>query len=86
MRVVHLFTWNKDKDKDVSNAGDQVSERARFAAREFVARLARETGETLSQAMTDRILLAFEIGYLRGRTDGARDTLQMMTEAERKEK
>jgi hypothetical protein len=57
-----------------------VSEQGRFAAREFVARWARETGEEPSAVVTDRMLFAYEMGYLRGRSAAARDAAQMHNE------
>ena len=51
---------------------------ARFAAREFVARFARETGTEPSAVVTDRMLFAFEIGYLRGHGEGMRAAGQML--------
>jgi hypothetical protein len=59
---------------------DQASEQARFAAREFVARFVREAGVELPPVVTDRMLFAFEMGYLRGRSDGARAAIQMFDE------
>lgn len=64
----------------MGDEGDQASDQGRFAAREFLARWARETGEVLSPAATDRMLFAYEMGYLRGRSDAGRDALQMMNE------
>lgn len=61
-----------------SQAADQVSEQARLAAREFVARWARETGEPLSAVVTDRMLFAYEMGFLRGRTIATRDVSKML--------
>jgi hypothetical protein len=61
----------------VSDASDQVSDQARFAAREFLARWTRETGEVPSAVVTDRMLFTYEIGYLRGRSDGSRSASQM---------
>ena len=58
-------------------------DQARFAAREFVARWSRETGEQLSAVVTDRMLFAYEMGYLRGRSDAGQDTLQMFDEIAR---
>lgn len=46
-------------------------DQARFAAHEFVARFAREMGTELSAVISDRMLFAYEMGYLRGRSDGA---------------
>ena len=57
------------------------NDQARFAAREFVARWTRETGETLSAVVTDRMLFAYEMGYLRGRGDGAREAMKMFNES-----
>lgn len=62
----------------VSEAADRVDEMAKFAAREFVARWSRETGEVLSAVVTDRLLFAYEMGYLRGRCDAGQDMLQLM--------
>jgi hypothetical protein len=59
---------------------DEVDEQGRFAAREFVARWARETGEELSAVVTDRMLFAYEMGYLRGRSDGSRAALKTFEE------
>jgi hypothetical protein len=59
---------------------DRVNEQARFAAREFVARWARETGEVLSAAVTDRMLFAYEMGFLRGRSTAAQDAMKMFDE------
>lgn len=61
----------------MSDSGDQVADQARFVAREFIARWARETGEVLSAIVTDRMLFACEMGYLRGRTDGTRDAMRV---------
>lgn len=54
---------------------DQANERAQFAAREFVARFERETGCELGEFVRERILFAFEMGYLRGRTDQCADMI-----------
>jgi hypothetical protein len=47
-----------------------VNEQALFAARELVARFERESGTKLAAVMRDRMLFAFEMGYLRGHGDG----------------
>lgn len=60
--------------------GDQVSEQGRFAAREFLAHWTRETGEVPSAVVTDRMLFAYEMGYLRGRSDGSQAASQMFDE------
>jgi hypothetical protein len=57
-----------------------TDEQAKFAAREFVAQLERECGGSLGAVVTDRVLFAFEIGYLRGWRDGARVTMAMYDE------
>jgi hypothetical protein len=59
------------------NASDQATTQARFAAREFVARFARDTGTDLSAVIMDRMLFAYEIGYLRGRSDGTQEAMLM---------
>lgn len=61
---------------------DRVNEQARFAAREFVARWERETGESLSAVVTDRMLFAYEMGFLRGRTTAAQDAMKMFDESQ----
>lgn len=65
------------------SASDQASDQARFAAREFVARWARETGEVLSAVVTDRMLFAYEMGYLRGRSDSTQVASKMFEEIAR---
>ena len=45
---------------------DQAGERARFAAREFVASWLRELGARVEAPVMDRLRLAYEMGYLRG--------------------
>jgi len=57
---------------------DQANDQARFAAREFVARWARETGE-ISAIVTERMLFAYEMGYLRGRSEATRTAVEMFT-------
>lgn len=59
---------------------DQACDQARFAAREFVARWARETGEVLSAVVTDRMLFAYEMGFLRGRSTATQDVMKMFDE------
>jgi hypothetical protein len=54
------------------DATDQASDQARFAAREFVAKFAREMGAELSAVVMDRMLFAYEMGYLRGCGEGMR--------------
>lgn len=61
----------------MSDAGDRASEQGQFAAREFLARWTRETGEVPSAVVTDRVLFAYEMGYLRGRSDAGREASQM---------
>ncbi len=43
-------------------------DQARFAAREFVARFEREMGGDCTEVVRERMLFAFEMGYLRGRS------------------
>lgn len=61
--------------------GEAASQRGRFAAREFLARWCRETGATLSPTETDRLLFTYEMGYLRGRSDAAEETMKMFDDA-----
>ena len=63
---------------------DQTSEQARFAAREFVAKFARETGAELSAVVLDRMLFAYEMGYLRGCGEGIRAASAMHEELRKK--
>jgi len=67
----------------VTVASDQVNDQARFAARAFVARWARETGESLSAVVTDRMQFAYEMGYLRGRSAATQDSMKMFDELSR---
>ncbi len=62
-----------------SEESDRVNEQARFAAREFVARWQRETGE-VSAIVTDRMLFAYEMGFLRGQSTAKQDTMKMFDE------
>jgi hypothetical protein len=65
-------------------ASEQASDQAKFAAREFLARWMRETGEVPSAVVTDRVLFAYEMGYLRGHGDGMRGATTMYDELKRK--
>lgn len=64
----------------IDHAGDQ----ARFAAREFVGRWRRDTGEDPSAVITDRMLFAYEMGYLRGHGEGMRALAALHDEMNRK--
>ena len=57
-----------------------ADDQARFAAREFVARWYRETGEAPDFIVSDRMLFAYEMGYLRGRSDAALMATEMFDE------
>ena len=61
-------------------ADADVSEQGRFAAREFLARWARETGEEPGAVVTDRMLFAYEMGFLRGRSEGTLAASRMFDE------
>lgn len=63
---------------------DQASDQARFAAREFLARWSHETGEDPSAVVTDRMLFAYEMGYLRGHGEGIRASMMLYDELKRK--
>jgi len=52
-------------------------EQALFAAQAFAARLAREMGITMSPAVKDQVLFAYEMGYLRGCSDTLQTTTKM---------
>jgi hypothetical protein len=61
----------------MSEVGAHASEQALFAAREFLARYVRETGQEPPAAF------AYEMGYLRGRSDGAFEATKMFDEISR---
>ena len=61
----------------MSNVSDPASDQGRFAAREFIARYVRETGQAPPAAF------AYEMGYLRGRGDAALETMKMFDEINR---
>lgn len=67
-----------------ASTADQVSDQGRFAAREFFARWSRETGEGPSAVITDRMLFAYEMGYLRGHGEGLRTAMALYDETKRK--
>ena len=58
----------------MSDVSDQASDQGRFAAREFIARYVRETGQPPPAAF------AYEMGYLRGRSDAALAVTKMFDE------
>lgn len=64
-------------------AAEQVSDQARFAAREFIGRWKRETGEVLSETIADRMTFSYEAGFLRGRSEGMRAAMDMFDEITR---
>ena len=68
----------------MSAAADQTNDQARSAAREFLARLSRETGEAFSPVVVDHILFAYEMGFLRGHGNGMRAAGALYDELERK--
>ena len=70
--------------EEIHAASDRVSEQARFAAREFLARIEREMGAEDSAVVRDRVLFAYEMGYLRGHGDGMRVATAMWDELRRK--
>lgn len=53
----------------MSDESDHISDRARFAAREFVARFDSEMGGGTSALVVERMLFAYEMGYLRGSSE-----------------
>ena len=59
---------------------DQAADQARFAAREFLARWKRESGEVLPPLVANRVLFVYEIGYLRGRREGMQAAMRMFDE------
>ena len=54
-----------------------ADEQGRFAAREFIARFVREAGQQPPAAF------AYEMGYLRGRSDAALEATKMFDEINR---
>lgn len=67
-----------------TGAADQAGDQARFAAREFLVKWTRETGETPSDVDADRMLFAYEMGYLRGCGEGMRAASALYDELKRK--
>ena len=63
---------------------DRTSEQARFAAREFVARLEREQGEPMPPGVRDRVAFGYEIGFMRGWTEGLLAASEMYDAAKKK--
>jgi hypothetical protein len=51
------------------NAGDIAADKAKFAAREMLAKIERETGP-IAPAMRESMLTAAELGYMVGFGDG----------------
>lgn len=60
------------------------NDRARFLAREFVARWYRETGAAPNLTVSDCMHFAYEMGYLRGHGDGLRAAGLMHDEIRKK--
>jgi hypothetical protein len=58
----------------MSQPSGDASERGRFAASAFIARFVRETGEPPPPAF------AYEMGYLRGRSEAMEDSMKMFDE------
>jgi hypothetical protein len=56
----------------MSAVTDHTNDQARFAARELLAKFVREMGGEVSAVVADRMLFAFEMGYLRCHGDGMR--------------
>lgn len=56
---------------DLREGSDQVGDQSRFAARAFIARFVRETGQQPTAEF------AYEIGYLRGRSDATLEVTKM---------
>lgn len=60
------------------------SDQARFAAKAFLVQWQEETGEQLGAILIDRMLFAYEMGFLRGCTEAHRDTMKMFDDAQKK--
>lgn len=58
----------------MTDGTDRAGDQARFAAREFIGRYQRETGELPPPAF------AYEMGYLRGRSDSMQESMNMFDE------
>jgi len=54
--------------------GDEMS---KFAAREYVAHIERELGAKLPEEVAKQTRIAYETGYLRGRSDALKEALSM---------
>ena len=61
----------------MSDVSDRASDQGRFAAREFIACFVRETGQQPPAAF------AYEMGYLRGRSDAGLEAMKMFDEINR---
>jgi hypothetical protein len=61
-----------------------LSEQARFAAREFVARLERELEEPMPVTLRDRVAFGYEIGFMHGWREGLRSASEMYDAAQKK--
>ena len=64
----------------MTTTADQASEQGRFAAREFIARYFRETGQQPPAEF------AYEMGYLRGRSDATLHAMKMFDDHTRSSK
>ena len=61
-----------------------MNHRARFLAREFLARYTRETGTWIDPAWADFACFSYEMGYMRGRSDGLRHASALYDETRKK--
>jgi len=68
----------------MSDTTEQAGDRARFASREFVARFEHGLGGALPAVVVDRMLFAFEMGYLRGHGEGMHAARVLYDELRRK--
>jgi hypothetical protein len=55
-------------------------DRAKFAAREYVARVEREAGLPYAPDVRDQVTITYEIGYLRGANEAYDDLAKMRDE------
>lgn len=68
----------------MSDVSLRACDQARFAAREFLARFEREMGAQQSALVAERMLFAYEMGYLRGHGEGLRAGNEMFDELTKK--
>jgi hypothetical protein len=61
----------------------QAIDKAKFAARELIAKFERYLGREIPSFMRENMLFAFETGYLRGFSDGMENGMKTSLEITR---